>query len=66
MKKNKFLLPLISILLFVALIMSACAPKPAAEEVGTVAVGSKDFTEQFIVAEMYAQILEEAGFSVER
>lgn len=66
MKKNKFLLPLISILLFVALIMSACAPKPAEEEVGTVAVGSKDFTEQFIVAEMYAQILEEAGFSVER
>ena len=28
-------------------------------------VGSKDFTEQFIVANMYMQVLENAGFSVE-
>lgn len=33
---------------------------------GTVAVGSKDFTEEFIVAEMYAQVLEHAGFKVVR
>jgi osmoprotectant transport system substrate-binding protein len=33
---------------------------------GTVKVGSKDFTEEFIVAEMYAQLLENAGFTVER
>ncbi len=33
---------------------------------GTIKVGSKDFTEEFIVAEMYAQLLENAGFKVER
>lgn len=31
----------------------------------TIVVGSKDFTEQFIVANMYLQVLEHAGFSVE-
>ena len=29
-------------------------------------VGSKDFTEQFIMGEMYALMLENAGFRVER
>jgi osmoprotectant transport system substrate-binding protein len=33
---------------------------------GTVKVGSKDFTEEFIVAELYALVLENAGFTVER
>ncbi len=33
---------------------------------GTIKVGSKDFTEEFIVAEMYAQLLEHAGFTVDR
>lgn len=31
----------------------------------TIVVGSKDFTEQFIVAHMYMQVLENAGYSVE-
>lgn len=31
----------------------------------TIVVGSKDFTEQFIVANMYLQVLENAGYSVE-
>lgn len=31
----------------------------------TIVVGSKDFTEQFIVANMYIQVLENAGYSVE-
>jgi osmoprotectant transport system substrate-binding protein len=35
-------------------------------EKGTIKVGSKDFTEEFIVAEMYAQLLENAGFKVEK
>jgi osmoprotectant transport system substrate-binding protein len=39
------------------------APVPAG---ATVIVGSKDFTEEFIVAEMYAQLLENAGFKVQR
>ena len=33
---------------------------------GTIKVGSKDFTEEFIVAELYAALLENAGFTVER
>jgi osmoprotectant transport system substrate-binding protein len=33
---------------------------------GTLTIGSKDFTEEFIVAEMYAQMLEYAGFKVNR
>ncbi|MGE5222444.1 MAG: glycine betaine ABC transporter substrate-binding protein, partial [Omnitrophica WOR_2 bacterium] len=31
-----------------------------------VVIGSKDFTEEFIVAEIYAQLLENAGFKVTR
>lgn len=46
-----------------ALLLAACAPSATNqdESLGTIGVGSKDFTEQFIVAEMYAQILEDAG-----
>ena len=33
---------------------------------GLVRVGSKDFTEQFILGEMYALVLENSGFKVER
>lgn len=32
----------------------------------TITVASKDFTEQFIIGEMYALLLEDAGFEVER
>ena len=51
-----------------ALLLAACTPTTSEQEesLGSIAVGSKDFTEQFIVAEMYAQILETAGFTVER
>ncbi len=31
-----------------------------------ITIGSKDFTEQYIVGEMYALLLEQAGFTVER
>jgi osmoprotectant transport system substrate-binding protein len=40
------------------------AALPAAAQ--TIKVGSKNFTEQFIVAELYAASLEAAGFKVER
>ena len=33
---------------------------------GAIKVGSKDFTEQFILGEMYALVLENKGFKVER
>jgi osmoprotectant transport system substrate-binding protein len=39
---------------------------PAAAAAQTLKVGSKNFTEQFIVAELYAGALEAAGFKVER
>ncbi len=51
------------------MILSACAPASSEngqDSAGTVVIGSKDFTEQFIIAEMYAQVLEENGFEVER
>jgi osmoprotectant transport system substrate-binding protein len=32
----------------------------------TITVGSKNFTEQLVLAELYAQVLEEEGFNVER
>src|SRR5262245_13936048 len=42
------------------------APAAGGGAQGTIKVGSKDFTEEFIVAEMYAQLLENAGFTVEK
>lgn len=48
------------------MLLGACTPSAAGDGAGTVIVGSKDFTEQFIVAEMYAQLLENEGFTVER
>jgi osmoprotectant transport system substrate-binding protein len=61
--------------LLIALVLSACTgeAQPPAGVPGTgqgsgtvIKLGSKDFTEAFIVAEMYAHLLENAGFSVER
>lgn len=50
--------------LAVAVTLAACAaPAPVNP---TIRIGSKNFTEQFIVGEMYALVLEEAGFTVER
>ncbi|HEX9012263.1 MAG TPA: glycine betaine ABC transporter substrate-binding protein [Anaerolineaceae bacterium] len=51
-------------LLIASFLVSACA-SPAAPQ-ATIRVGSKDFTEEFILGEMYAQVLENAGFKVER
>lgn len=39
---------------------------PANASKGTIAVGSKNFTEQFILGEIYAQTLEAQGFDVRR
>ncbi|MBY5803151.1 ABC transporter (plasmid) [Rhizobium ruizarguesonis] len=49
---------------FAAGIMAAAMFQPASAE--TIKVGSKNFTEQFILAEMYAAVLENAGITVER
>lgn len=48
-----------------AAVMATAAFKPAAAA-DPIKVGSKNFTEQYILAEMYAALLEKAGFQVER
>ena len=45
-----------------ALLLTACGGGGSE----TITVASKDFTEQFIVGEMYALLLEDAGYTVER
>ncbi|MCX8025976.1 MAG: hypothetical protein N3A60_12310, partial [Thermanaerothrix sp.] len=46
-----------------ALVLAACAPS---SERKAIRVASKDFTEQFILGEMYAQLLAANGYGVER
>jgi osmoprotectant transport system substrate-binding protein len=57
---------LLSIVL-IASLLAACdlIPLTGNKQV-TVRVGSKDFTEEFILGEMYALMIENAGFKVER
>lgn len=52
------------IVLAASLVASSCSVRAGANRVITVA--SKDFTEQFILGEIYAQLLEAKGFQVER
>ncbi len=44
---------------------TAAISRVASAQDDTIVVGSKDFTEQFIVANMYMQVLEDAGYSVD-
>lgn len=61
---NRTLLPLFAAL---GLVLSSFAGVSAAsQDLPTVTVGSKDFTEQIILAEMVALLLEDAGYPVER
>ena len=45
---------------------AAASVKSGKAKEGTVRVGSKDFTENEVVAEIYALALEDAGYKVER
>ena len=45
---------------------SAAAAPAAPAAGGTITIGSKDFTEQFVVGELYAQALQAAGFKVKK
>lgn len=54
---------LILVTLLLALSVAACTPGSKRQ---AIRVGSKDFTEQFVLGEMYAQALEKAGYPVER
>jgi osmoprotectant transport system substrate-binding protein len=60
MKKSYWMFSLILVLS--ALLLAACG----GDSSKTITVASKDFTEQFIIGEMYAQLLEDAGYTVER
>jgi osmoprotectant transport system substrate-binding protein len=63
--RRAIVLPLIALL--TALTVVACAGGGNnATNNGAIVVGSKDFTEQFIIGEMYALALENAGLPVER
>ena len=61
MVKKAFIL--ITFLIITAVFFSACSAGQSSDKI---VVGSKDFAEQYIVAEMYAQVLENNGFEVER
>src|SRR6266542_912178 len=67
--RRKGLLTVGVAILALALIGSACAKKatPTTTKKGTITVGvSGAFAESKIVAEMYAQVLENAGYTVKR
>lgn len=57
---------LISFVLVFLTIFSVVACNSGSGTVGSIKVGSKDFTEQFILGEMYALVLEDKGLKVQR
>ena len=62
---RRLLVPLLLALL-TALTVIACNGGSTSSAGGAIKVGSKDFTEQFILGEMYALVLENSGLKVER
>lgn len=63
--KHRIVWIALTLLAVLSLVLSGCIPATGGQ--GTlIRVGSKDFTEQFILGHMYALVLEEAGYSVER
>lgn len=66
MKQVRRLMTLSLLALFTAITIIACSGDGKSNPDLTIKVGSKDFTEQFILGQMYALILEERGFKVER
>lgn len=60
---RKTIFTIVGLMMIASMILSACG---SGSKSVTIRVGSKDFTEQFIIGEMYAQVLENAGFKVER
>jgi osmoprotectant transport system substrate-binding protein len=61
--RRLFVLPLLALLTATVLIACGGGSSTAGD---AIRVGSKDFPEQFIIGEMYALTLENAGFQVER
>jgi osmoprotectant transport system substrate-binding protein len=66
MRKPNHLIKLLLIgIVLLSLTLAGCGAGTGGDR-PTVVVASKDFIEQFILGEMYALVLEEAGFDVER
>ena len=65
MKKTISTILIIVLTLSLTLSLSGCGGK-VQETKATVRIGSKDFTENLIVSEIYALALEDAGYTVER
>ena len=66
--RNRSFVALVSALILGSMLLTSCGiiPGTGSQQGATIRVASKDFTEQFILGEMYAQVLENAGFNVER
>jgi osmoprotectant transport system substrate-binding protein len=62
--KQLSLYKLMALVIMLSTLLAACSP--SAGQTTPIRVASKDFTEQFILGEMYAQILEANGFTIER
>ncbi|MCL6648073.1 MAG: ABC transporter substrate-binding protein [Chloroflexi bacterium] len=58
------LFPALGLVLLTALL--ACQPASPGGALPTIRIGSTNFAEQLVVAELYAQVLEQAGYKVER
>ncbi|GIW11540.1 MAG: glycine/betaine ABC transporter substrate-binding protein [Dehalococcoidia bacterium] len=58
------LFPALGLVLLTALL--ACQPAAPGGALPTIRIGSTNFAEQLVVAELYAQVLEQAGYKVER
>lgn len=65
MKRTMSTILIIALTLSLTLSLSGCGSKTQ-EAKATIRVGSKDFTENLIVSEIYALALENAGYAVER
>jgi osmoprotectant transport system substrate-binding protein len=69
MKKKLIIIPLLTIIT-TALIFTGCGNNNTASKANgskpTITVGSKDFTENLILGELYAEALEHAGYTVNR
>lgn len=63
--KHRTAWTMMTLLVALSLALAACIPTTGGEG-AAIRVGSKDFTEQFILGHMYALVLEDAGFAVER
>ena len=57
---------LLPVLAIATLVIAACGGGGAPSGMSTIRIGSTNFSEQLILGELYAQVLEAAGYKVER